>query len=245
MTASAVYADPERAAGMREWERCRRHPLYWAERYAFTRDEKDHARPFKPLIAGRRAIDDRTLGFCRALGSPEEPDEYLRWLTMIWWVEKLVAVPKSRQQRVSWWAVAMQLWLAEFWVAQRCAIQSKKAQDADKMLDRGVVILEQQDVRAPHIPWRPWRKTTGVIQIQHGGFTHRSRIEGIPAGREKIRSEAYSSIMSDEMAFQVDAAEAYAAAAPLIEGGCRYLAISSAEGGSFFEALCADALESN
>lgn len=40
--------------GLMELERCRRSPLYWTERYCWTQDEKDHERPFKPLIGGER-----------------------------------------------------------------------------------------------------------------------------------------------------------------------------------------------
>lgn len=223
--------------GLIEVERCRRNPLYYAERYVWTRDDKDLREPYKPLIAGILAVEPVTL---KVRDLADGPDDYLRWLTLLFWVETCLLVPKSRQLRVSWWAVAMCLWLAQFYPAQRIAVQSKKAGDSDKLLSRIQVILEQQPKVASYIPWPRWKKITNLVTIEHGGLAGISRIEGLPEGADKIRGEAYSLVFVDEAAFQKEAEEAYTAIMPLIELGARYLGISSAKAATYFEAQVND-----
>lgn len=223
--------------GMIELERCRRSPLYWAERYVYTRDDKDLLNPHKPLIAGPLAVNHRTLEV-RPLH--DNKDDYLRFLTLLWEKERLLLVPKSRQVRISWWAMAMQLHIIQFAPAQRCAAQSKKAADSDKLLDRVQVILEQQPKVASYVPWPRWHKKMNLIRIWHGGLAGVSRLEGLPEGGDKIRGETYSAVFTDESAFQNEAEAAYTAIMPLIEGGARYLGVSSARAGTYFEAQIND-----
>ena len=223
--------------GLIEYERCRRSVLYWAERYVYTRDDKDMKNPHKPLIAGEFAVNPRTL-HVRELSDGK--DDYLRFLTLLFEMERLLLVPKSRQVRISWWAMAMCLWIVQFAPAQRVACQSKKAGDSDKLLDRVQVILEQQPKIASYIPWPKWRKTTNLIRMQHGGLTGISRLEGLPEGGDKIRGETYSMVFTDESAFQAEAESAYTAIMPLIEGGARYLGVSSARSATYFEAQVND-----
>jgi hypothetical protein len=245
MTATAVRlsADDLRAAQLRgviEYERCRRSPLYWAERYAFTRVEDDKiGQPFRPLIGGTLAVNPQDLSVRKLT---DGPDEYLRYLVLAWEAEQLLAIPKSRQQRISWFAVAMQLWLAQFRTAQRVAIQSKKESDADLLLQRAVVILELQRTVAPVIPWPQYRYRFCSLRIQHGRLMGASIVQAIAQGAEKVRGEAYSSIFSDETAFQGEAEAAHAAMMPLMERGCRMLYVSSAAASTFFQRLVDDAI---
>ena len=223
--------------GLLEYERCRRSPLYWAERYVYTRDDKDLVTPFKPLIAGELAVNPHSLEV-RPFG--DNKDDYLRYLTLLFEKERLLLVPKSRQVRISWWAMAMCLWIIQFHPAQRVAAQSKKAQDSDKLLDRVQVMLEQQPKIASYIPWPKWHKKFNLIRITHGGLTGISRLEGLPEGGDKIRGETYSAVFTDESAFQNEAEPAYTAIMPLIEGGARYLGVSSARAATYFEAQIND-----
>ena len=223
--------------GLIELERCRRSPLYWGERYVFTRDDRDLERPKKPLIGGPLAVDPVTLK-CRRLG--DYKDDYLRWWFLIFAQEPLILGPKSRQVRMSWLAIALCTWLAQFHPAQRIGVQSKKAQDSDKLLDRAVVMLEQQPKVASYVPWPKWHKKIGLLRFFHGGLTGVSRMEGLAEGADKIRGETYSMVFQDEGAFQAEAEAAFTAVMPLIEHGARYMAISSAKGGTFFEALVND-----
>ena len=223
--------------GLIEYERCRRSILYWAERYVYTRDEKDLRTPHKPLIAGELAVNHRTLEV-RPLGDGK--DDYLRFLTLLFEKERLMFVPKSRQVRVSWWAMAMALWIVQFAPAQRVACQSKKAGDSDKLLDRVQVMLEQQPKVASYIPWPRWHKKMNLVRMYHGGMAGISRLEGLPEGGDKIRGETYSMVFTDESAFQAEAEAAYTAIMPLIEGGARYLGVSSARAATYFEAQIND-----
>lgn len=225
--------------GALELERCRRSVLYWMERYAYTRDEKDINAPYKPLIAGPRAVDPRTLR-CRPL--QDDQDDFLRWLTLLWYYNKCIVLPKSRQMRISWWVMGCSMWLAQFRVAQRIGVQSKQLHDADKMIVRGEVILELQRKVAPLIPWPDYKKRFAYMNIRHGGATSDSKVEGLAQGGHKVRGEAYSMLFSDEMAFQPEGEEAYAAAMPIIEGGARYVAVSSVMPGAFFQELANDHL---
>lgn len=216
--------------------------LYWAERYAWTRDEKDAKRPYKPLIAGRLAVDPLTL---RVGELDDGPDDYLRILTLLWAQEQLNAWPKSRQLRLSWLAVGLYTWLAEFRPAQRVAFQSKQLEDADKLIDRAQVILELQEKVAPFLPWPSWKKNYGLLTIFHaGGKMALSRIEALAQGGDKIRGEAYSGILQDESAFQVYAEESHAAIMPLIDDGAdvKLTYVSSAAADTFFERLTLDTI---
>lgn len=221
-----------RGLGLIERERCRRSPLYYLENYVWTVDEHNRKEPVQELIHGDHIIDHATLQLNREIDG--RLDDYLRVLTLVWEQEPLMALPKSRQMRVSHWAMACHGWLGQFWRGQRIAVQSKNFEDADALLERLHGQLREQRLRAPHIPWPPYERKVGRIIFGHG-----SLLMAIAQGEGKVRSYTFSAILSDEMAFQEQAEEAYTAALPTIEGGGRYTAVSSAAPG-FFERLCHD-----
>lgn len=218
--------------GFVEWENCRRSLVYYLERYCYTVDEHEREEPVKRLLHGDHAIDPDTLLLSRELDGRE--DDYLRYTAWAWEREPLIAVPKSRQMRLTHLMVACHGWLAQFFPGQRIAIQSKNFEDANALLDRLDASWRAQRERAPHITWPAYKKTEGRVVLPNG-----SLLMAIAQGADKMRSYTFSAIMSDETGFQDQAEDAYTAAIPTVEGGGKFTAISSANPG-FFQSLCFD-----
>jgi hypothetical protein len=220
--------------GLIELENCRRSLLYYLENYAFTYDEHNKDETVQKLIHGENATDRETLQLLRELDGRE--DDYLRYIALVWESEPLVAVPKSRQLRLSHLMVHCHGWLAMFYPGQRIAMQSKKAEDADALLERLHRGWMEMRKRAFWVPWPEYKRIQGRILFPHGGI-----IMAIAQGADVLRSYTFSAIMSDEQGFQNLAEESYTAALPTISGGGKFTAISSANPG-FFERICFDKL---
>lgn len=232
----ATLGDPRTKAAKRvlwlEMERCRRNPVYWIERYAYTVDEHRRTDNERPLIHAEPFIDPGTLLPMRDLDG--SPDDYLLYIASLWWNHDLLAVPKSRQLRMTHLMVNLHGWLAMFYPGQRIAIQSKKEEDADATLQRLVRSFEIMRREWPAMPWPRMR-----YKYANGIFEHGSIIKAVAQGPDVVRQYTFSAIFSDEMAFQLDAEDAYTAAIPTIEGGGKFTAVSTANPG-FFEELVFD-----
>ena len=214
-------------AGLLEFEACRRHPLYYLERYVWTLDEHEMREPAKPLMHGEPAVDPLTLQLSRELDGGE--DDYLRFIALAWWQEKLLLVPKSRQLRLSHLMINLHGWLCQFNPGQRVAVQSKVFEDADALLERRWKSMQLERRLYPHLPWPEATRKVGFINWPNG-----SQMMAIKQGGDKVRSYTFSAILSDEMAFQEEAEAAYTAAIPTIEGGdAKYTGISTANPGFF------------
>lgn len=221
--------------GLVELENCRRSLLYYLENYAWTFDEHEKENPVRKLLHGENVIDRRTLQMTRELDGRE--DDYLRYLALVWEREPLMAVPKSRQLRLSHLMVHCHGWLAMFYNGQRIAAQSKKEEDADALLERLHMGWMEMKKKAFWIPWPEYKRISGRIL-----FPHASIMMAIAQGADVLRSYTFSAILSDEQGFQPLASDAFAAALPTIEGGkAKFTAVSSAAPG-FFQQLCFDKL---
>lgn len=230
------------------FEQCRRHPTFWLERYAWSLDEHRRSDNERPLIHGEPWLDDQTMMPTRELGkcqcSPPKDmcqecgeDDYLRLLATTWWQEELVAVPKSRQLRVTHLFGNLHGWLAMMYPGQRIAIQSKKEEDADEILKRIDNSLRIMREKHPQYPWPQHRyKHTRII------FPNGSILMAVAQGPATVRQYTFSAIFSDEQGFQQDAEAAFTAAVPTIEGGGKYTAVSTANPG-FFKNLVHDETE--
>lgn len=221
-----------RIAGELQYESCRRSLLYYLENFCWTLDEHERDGAEKPLFHGKRWIDPSTLLPLRELDGSE--DDYLRYTAAVWEQVPLLAIPKSRQLRLSHLMVACHRWLAQFHPGQRIAIQSKQAGDADALLERCKAALDLERKRYPWLPWPDIKRVTERIVFPNGSI-----MMAIAQGADKVRSYTFSAIMSDEMGFQEEAEAAYTAAIPTIEGGGKYTAISSANPG-FFQKIVFD-----
>jgi hypothetical protein len=220
--------------GIVEHESCRRNGLYYLENYAWTYDEHKKDEPKRKLFHGDNVVDPISLQHVRPLDGRE--DDFLRYLAEVWLHEALMLVPKSRQLRISHLMMALHGWLAQFWDGQRIAIQSKKLEDADALLERRwkAMLLEREYY--PHIPWPKARRKHGAII-----FDHSSIMMACAQGADVLRSYTFSAILSDEIAFQDQAEDAYVASIPTIAGGGKFTGVSTANPG-FFEKMVFDRL---
>lgn len=225
-----------RVQGLIEMENCRRSALYYLENFVWSMDEHESKEPAKPLLHGDHVMDPTTLLMNRELDGRE--DDYLRYIALLWQKEKLLLVPKSRQLRLSHIMVNLHGWLCQFYPGQRVAVQSKVFEDADALLERRWVSMKLERKLYPHLPWPHATRKVGFITWENG-----SQMMAIKQGGDKVRSYTFSAIMSDEMAFQEEAEQAFTAALPTIEGGdAKYTGISTAHPG-FFEKLVFDRSE--
>ena len=191
-------------------ERGRRSLVYYLLNHVYTVDNH-HQHPLRRL--------------------PLRAKPYLLQLAMAWLKEPLLACEKSRQMLLSWLFVAIGLWDTQRRFGALTFFQSKKEEDAAMLIDRAWVIWQHQ----PRWAQEPAKKTFSRISFER---LH-SMIWGIPQGKDQVRSHTASMIVSDEMGHQVEAEEAFVAAKPTIDGGGRYVAISTANPG-FFERLVKD-----
>jgi hypothetical protein len=167
----------------------------------------------------------------------------------------LVAVPKSRQMQVTWTTIAFFLW--EAWKERGgfYFFQSKKEEDADELvwrtwhmwnqlpdfLKRGIEEREGKSYFVPLSvnPSNKGRHKYCRFEIVDDKGALWSRIYGVPQGPEQLRMHTAKGIFSDEQAFQEDAERSFIAAKPTIEGGGRFVAVSTAAPG-FFERVVND-----
>lgn len=199
------------------WKVAEYDPWWFVRHYCVTLDEHDSKSPYKRF--------------------PNH--DYLRWICYDWeeWSAKMPYwVPKSRQMMVSWLMAALHLWLFVTKEAQLIFFQSKKEEDACRLVDRAWFMFERlpEEVRE--------RLQVEKMNGKMKSAKRNSLIWGIPQGADQIRSNVPSAVLSDEMAFQDDAEKSFVAALPAIEGGGRYTAVSSASPG-FFYAMVEDGVD--
>lgn len=212
-----------------EWGICQKDPYYFLINWAKTLDVHDDINPIKTF-----------------------PDkEYLKILVNLWLKEKLLLVPKSRQMMMSWLFTTLYLWDTIFHEAKMIFFQSKKAEDADDILKRSKFVWDN----LPKFLRRYYRDGQFFelkCNPQHNGqhvsgkmvFPDiNSEIRAIPEGGEQIRMQVASGILSDEMAFQPEARDAYTAAKPTISSKGRFTGVSTAEHSTFFEDMVFDKIE--
>lgn len=190
-----------------EWARICEDPLYFIEEHCFTLDEHDALEPYKRVP--RKA--------------------YIHEAMRVWQEESRLLIPKSRQVMISWMMVLCHLWLGMTKRGQLIFFQSKKEEDADKLVDRAWGVYQ----RLPEWMRKRVPAVHSKCNLKFPG--NDSRIQGIPEGMDQIRSNTASAIFSDESAFQPEFGSAFAAAQPAVEGGGRFTAASSSKVGEFWD----------
>jgi hypothetical protein len=165
---------------------------------------------------------------------------YLKDLTNLWLEHPLLVIAKSRQMLATWLFVCLYLWDALTTPGRLIFLQSKREEDAIGSANAATGLLGRTRFVLDHLPpeLRPPFKTT-VNKIDF--LSNHSTIWAIPQGADILRQHTASGILSDEMAFQVQAEDAYTAAIPTIENGGRFTALSTANPG-FFQKLFEDKL---
>jgi hypothetical protein len=202
---------------------------YWLTHWARTLDVHDSENPIKSF-----------------------PDkEYLKIIVDKWLTEPLLLLPKSRQMMFSWLIIALYLWDSQFHVGRLTFFQSKKEEDADDLIKRAKFIWDNEPMFLKRYRIGDSYQELLCNPQNKGNHTYcrmifpdiYSEIRGIPQGGDVIRMHTASGIFSDEMAFQPEASEAYAAAKPTISSKGRFTGVSTAEDNSFFEDLIFDKIE--
>lgn len=191
----------------RELELCRKDVSHFAFNHVMTKDEHDRVNAVKAL-----------------------PDkEYLRILFNTWDKGELIQfVAKSRQLMVSWALCVYTVWTARFHPHQLCLFQSKKLEDAQKMVflkwpDQARCSFIENNLPAfikvcwDGKKWLPIDLSTacneGTIVYPNG-----SRVEAIPQGPTHIESRVPSLYVNDEATLQEEWRAGYAASLPCLTG---------------------------
>lgn len=176
-------------------------------KYVFTLDPHDKKMPIKRF--------------------PQYP--YIESMIETWEKEDLLLILKSRQMMASWLFVALMLWDAMFNKGRTIFFVSKKEQDAGfdsqlSLLSRALFIYE----RLPVSLQVPFKKTLKPPKLEFPG--NHSSIMGMSQDSEGLRQYTASRILSDEMAFQERAEQAYTAMKPTLDGGGALVGISTPNG---------------
>lgn len=195
----------------------RRDPWEFSK-YVFTLDEADKDQPIKRF--------------------PYHLD-YIKLYFRVLMRENLMAVPKSRRVKMTWTNCVFIVWDTLFHQGRHNAIVSKKEEDADFLLQkRCKFIIENLDKRIPR----------ALIPSVNSKYCHidvpqmNSKIQGFPQGEDQLRQFTLSNILADEFAFWEKAEATYGASKPTLDGGGRFIGVSSQAPG-FFEQLVKDCMD--
>lgn len=212
-----------------EWGQCASDPYHFLTHWAYTLDVHDPNNSIKTF--------------------PEK--EYIKILIDLWLKDNLLLVPKTRQMMISWIFTSLYLWDTQFHKGRLTFFQSKKADDADDLVQRAKFVWDHEPKFLRRY-YSDGQLKTLVCNPQHNGQAVyckmnfpdiNSEIRGIPEGGDVIRMHTASGILSDEMAFQPEAQAAYTAARPTISSKGRFTGVSTAEDNTFFQSLVFDQLE--
>lgn len=232
-----------------EWHLCRssaHHFIFGFEgkHFLFTKDEHNALAPVQPfpdkeylrvlvdlfLVSGG-FIEPKTAHFAL------DWDFSLDYLTSLA-QERILFIEKSRQVLVTWVVLAYCLWRAKFFSHQLIMVQSKREDDAKKL-----VCVKETEPDAARLTFLESHLPETLKSVNFGAkggvtkcnifFSSGSHIWGIPEGGSLVRSHTPSLLFSDEAAFQPAFGESYRAALPGIKGGGQGIFVSSAEPGEF------------
>lgn len=191
-------------------QRCELDGWFWVTHFVNTRDEAD--------TESIKRFPDKD--YLRTIWA--EIDEHQR-----------IVIAKSRQLMISWLLCAYAVWFARFHAHKTILWQTQKEPDAFQMVclagaskDGGVTGRCQFIER--HLPeWMrvPVKESAGVL-----GYPNGSVIQGIPGGKDQVRSRVASLVLQDEFAYQEEAAGVYQAVAPLIQKSMKFIAVSTPNG---------------
>lgn len=254
--------------GKQEWDKCASDPLYWIDssRHALP---YVHTRDPKPLYGCKECADGMTYTFdarirhlvmrhkwdvdaVEALTSydfevyfdeiattrPFTVFPYVEPIIKTWIREKIVFIEKSRDMMITWLTVTLYTWDTLFHKNRENIFQSDDSSKALDLVERAYFIWDNQPAFLKNVhPCTFSHGSTrgGILKVP----TLKSVIYGFPQGADQVRAFHPSGIFQDECAFQVEAEAAFTACKPAIQGGGRFTAVSSANGG-WFHRMCKD-----
>lgn len=144
--------------------------------------------------------------------------------------EKLILIPKSRRMKMTWCTIVFILWDTMFHKGVHSACCSKKEDDADWLLrERIKFVYDNLDPSFPKefLPRMEYKYCLISFPEIH------SKIQGFPQGADQLRMYTLSNIFGDELAFWEKTEDTFAGAKPTLEGGGRFIGVSSAAPGYF------------
>ena len=230
------------AADQLEVEACRRDAHRFIFTHLKTKDEHDQVNPLKPfpdLLYLRSLLD--ALLVSGHLIQPAQARYALEVGHSELWLQGLASsgilmTEKSRQVMATWLCCAYLLWRAKFLDHQLILVQSKREDDAANLVfnkEPFVARMSCMEMLLPQfLKTLTFPRCASYSQLV---FPNGSRVWGIPEGSDIIRSNTASVIFSDEACFQPEFGGAFTAALPATKGGGQFVAISSAEPGTFAE----------
>lgn len=157
---------------------------------------------------------------------PDTP--YIREMIGIWLESDNLLVVKSRQMKITWLLVALNLWLAMTQNGQYIFFISKKEDDAGyssqlSLLSRAKFIYD----KLPKAMQIGFKKSAAPSMLMFPG--NNSTIHGVSQDSDATRQYTASSIMFDEMAFMEHAEACYSSIKPTIDGPRQRLAVMAAD----------------
>lgn len=200
-----------------ELEKAIKDPYYFLTRFCITMDEHWQSK-------GKDSPYQRI---------PEK--EYIRDLCDVFQTEQLIAIEKTRQMMASWIFCGLALWDTMFKEGRRTFIMSKKEKDADALIQRIKGIYERLPQTVKDKYPRDPEKYLELRWSKKG-----SVIAGLAQGPDQIRSFTSTLVIMDEAAFQEKAEKAFEAIQPSLQGGGKFVAISTTNGRNWFWAIVSD-----
>lgn len=174
-------------------------------RQVITEDPHDMKKPWKHL--------------------PVDDIPYVKTLLLSYVKDSKILVEKSRQVMCSWIFITAALWEIMFHKSARIAMISKKSDDVRKMLERMKFMYEHLEGT-----WKPKLEFTFFPLPRVSCEETHSMVMGFPQGADQLRSDTFTTIISDEYAFQDDQERTWVASKPTIDGGGKFIAISTPNG---------------
>jgi hypothetical protein len=222
-TSNSIPSDP-----LLRYELFRNNKWAFLTYCIFTKDEVDQAQPIKRYPSHF---------------------EYARFFVLMYDKYLKIAVPKSRRMTVSWTVLALIVHDIIFFKGRSWAVLSKKEENAKELISRIEFMIKHipPDMISPDLI--PKMKRDGMQSspptIEFPDI--HSKVQGYPQWGNQLRQYGFSGIFEDECAFQEESEDAYAAAAPTIRGGGRFIKVSSraVDDGGFFKKIVFDQLDAD
>lgn len=164
---------------------------------------------------------------------------YLKLYVRLWVKYRRFLVPKSRRMKMTWINVCLFLWDAMFHAGRHIAFVSKKEEDADILVQRAKFVIENLDPEIIPIHLLP-KWAYKYCELRFPDLD--SKIHAYPSGADQLRQHTLSGLFADELGFWPDAQKMYSGSKPTLEGGGRFVGVSSAAPG-FFKRMVFDQLD--
>jgi hypothetical protein len=151
----------------------------------------------------------------------------------------VLVVEKSRQMVVTLSMCMYILWEAKYQKNRLWFVQSKKEEDAAALVYSHNPLKARMSFMEAKLP-EELRTVDFEKDCSYGEINFRdtgSVVKAIPEGGDQIRSYTASGVFSDESGFQPEFEDAYGAAKPMIDGGGKFIAVSTANPGAWMESL--------